>query len=222
MADRSPLFALLIALAAPTLAPAEPPPAFEEIPKIDVHSHVFEDVPEVVEMMDRCRVRIVNVCVRGTDPERLRRQEELAERRQAQYGRGRFGAHLGSLEYDVDELGRRFDRYPNFSVDCSARTADLTRQPRDKVRAFLLRYPDRVLYGLDRSYRPDPQRESTAEDRLRFARDLEASYRQDFRYYAGEGEMEYRGRTVRCLGLPREILEKLYHRNAERLIPGLE
>ena len=332
-------------------------PVFEEIPKIDVHSHVFEDVPEVVEMMDRCRVRIVNVCVRGTDPERLRRQEELAERQQAKYGRNRFpfastfdvtrrddpdyvdqvtrwldasfekgavmvkiwkevgmeikdrqgrfvlpddplfdpvyaflakrgkpllahlaepldawrpldpesvhygyysknkewhlhgrpgfpshaelvasrdrilerhprltviGAHLGSLEHDVEELARRLERYPNFSVDCSARTADLTRQPPDKVRAFLVRHQDRVLYGLDRSYRPDPQRETTAEDRLRFARELEASYRQDFRYYAGEGEMEYRGKTVRCLGLPRDVLEKLYHRNAERLIPGLD
>jgi predicted TIM-barrel fold metal-dependent hydrolase len=357
MVDRRPLFALLIALAAPTSGLAEPPHVFEEILKIDVHSHVFEDVPEVVEMMDRCRVRIVNVCVRGTDPERLRHQEELAERQLARYGRGRFpfastfdltrrddpdyadqvtrwldasfekgavmvkiwkevgmeikdrqgrfvlpddplfdpiyaflakrgkpllahlaepldawrpldpesvhygyysknpewhlhgrpgfpshaelvasrdrilerhpsltviGAHLGSLEHDVDELARRLDRYPNFSVDCSARTADLTRQPPDMVRAFLVRYSDRVLYGLDRTYRPDPQRESTAEDRLRFARELEASYRQDFRYYAGEGEMEYRGKTVRCLGLPREVLEKLYHRNAERLIPGLE
>ena len=133
-----------------------------------------------------------------------------------------IGAHLGSLEHDVAELARRLERYPNFSVDCSARTADLTRQPPDKVRAFLVRYADRVLYGLDRSYRPDPQRETTAEDRLRFARELEASYRQDFRYYAGEGEMEYRGKTVRCLGLPREVLEKLYHRNAERLIPGLD
>ena len=33
--------------------------------------------------------------------------------------------------------------------------------------------------------------------------------------------MEYRGKTVRCLGLPREALEKIYHANAERLIPGL-
>jgi predicted TIM-barrel fold metal-dependent hydrolase len=357
MTNRHLLWALLIGMAAPSAAPTGPPPAFEEILKIDVHSHVFDDVPEVVAMMDRNRVRIVNVCVRGTDPQRLRRQEQLAEQQQAKYGRSRFpfastfdltrrddadyvdqvkrwldasfekgavmvkiwkevgmeikdrygrfilpddplfdpiyaflaergkpllahlaepldawrpldpqsvhygyysknpewhlhgrsgfpshaeitaardrilerhprltviGAHLGSLEDDVDELARRFDRYPNFHVDCSARTADLTRQPSDKVRAFLVRYQDRVLYGLDRSYRPDPQRESTAEERLRFARDLEASYRQDFRYYAGEGEMEYGGKTVRCLGLPREVLEKLYHGNAERLIPGLE
>ncbi len=40
-----------------------------------------------------------------------------------------IGAHLGSLEHDVDELARRLDRYPNFYVDCSARTVDLTRQP---------------------------------------------------------------------------------------------
>jgi predicted TIM-barrel fold metal-dependent hydrolase len=308
-------------------------------------------------MMDRCRVRIVNVCVRGTDLARLRRTEAMAEQQQAKYGRARFpfastfdlthrddpdyvdqvkrwldasfeqgavmvkiwkevgmevkdrqgrfilpddplfdpiyaflverrkpllahlaepleawqpldpngvhygyysknpewhlygragfpshaeiiasrdrilerfpnltviGAHLGSLERDVDELARRFDRYPNFYVDCSARTADLSRQPTEKVRDFLVRYQDRVLYGLDQTRAPDPQRESSAAERLAFAKSLEDSYRRDFRYYAGEGEMEYRGKTVRCLSLPREVLEKLYHRNAERIIPGLK
>ena len=90
------------------------------------------------------------------------------------------------------------------------------------MRAFLVRYQDRVLYGLDQTRAPDPKRESSAEERQRFARSLEESYRRDFRFYAGEGEMEYRGKTVRCLGLPREVLEKLYHGNAERVIPGLE
>jgi predicted TIM-barrel fold metal-dependent hydrolase len=350
------LLVLLGALAAPAAAAAAPPPAFEEIPKVDVHSHIFDDVPEVVAMMDRCRFRIVNICVRGTDVERMRQAEAIAEQLQAKYGRERFrfastfdlthrddpdyvdqvkrwldasfekgavmvkiwkevgmeirdpqgrfilpddplfdpiyaflaergkpllahlaepldawrpldpesvhygyysknpewhlygragfpsheaiiaardrilerhprltviGAHLGSLEHDVNELARRFDRYPNFSVDCSARTTDLTRQPHEKVRAFLIRYQERVLYGLDQTRRPDPQRESSAEERLRFAQGLEESYRRDFQYYAGEGEMEYRGKKVRCLGLPREVLENLYHGNAERLIPGL-
>ena len=349
------LSALLLGAAAPVAVTA-PSPAFEEIRKVDVHSHIFEDVPELAEMLDRTHTRIVNVCVRGTDPERLLRMEAMAEQQQARYGKARFpfastfdlthrddpdyveqvkrwlaasfekgalmvkiwkevgmdikdrqgrfvlpddplfdpiyaflaerrkpllahiaepreawlpldpqsvhygyysqnpqwhlygrpgypthdelvasrdrilerherltviGAHLGSLEYDVDELARRFDRYPNFFVDCSARTADLTRQPRDKVRAFLVRYQDRVLYGLDETRSPDPKREDSAEERRAFVRELEASYRRDFRYYAGEGEMEYRGRTVRGLGLPREVLEKLYHANAERVIPGL-
>ena len=348
---------LALVLAVPSTARAGGPPAFEDVPKIDVHSHIFEDLPEVVEMMDRDHVRIVNVCVRGTDPERLRRAEAMAEQLQAKYGTKRFpfastfdlthrddadyveqvkrwldasfgkgavmvkiwkevgmeikdrsgrfilpddplfdpiyaflaargkpllahlaepreawlpldpesvhygyysknpewhlygrpgfpshdqivasrdrilerhprltviGAHLGSLEHDVDELARRFDRYPNFYVDCAARTADLTRQPTDKVRAFLVRYQDRVLYGLDQTRTADPKRASSPAERREFAQSLEEAYRRDFRYYAGEGDMEYRGKTVRCLGLPRDVLEKLFHGNAERIIPGLK
>lgn len=357
MTHRHMLCALLIAPAAPSEGLAGPPPAFEQILKIDVHSHIFEDVPEVVEMMDRNQIRIVNVCVLGTDPERLGQAQAMAEQQQAKYGRKRFpfastfdltrredaayvdqvkhwldatfekgalmvkiwkevgmeikdregrfilpddplfdpiyaflaernkpllahlaepleawlpldpqgahyayyskhpewhvygragfpshaeivasrdrilerhprltviGAHLGSLEHDVDELARRLDRYPNFYVECSARTVDLTRQPTEKVRAFLVRYQDRVLYGRDQTRVPDSQRENSAEERLRFARSLEDSYRRDFQFYAGEGEMEYRGKTVRCLSLPQGVLEKLYHQNAERIVPGLE
>ena len=333
------------------------PPAFEDILKIDVHSHFFDDVPELATMMDRAKVRIVNVCVRGTDMERLRQQEAWAERQQEKYGRQRFpfastfdvtrrddpdyvdqvkrwlnatfdkgavmvkiwkevgmeikdrqgrfvmpddpvfdpiyaflaerktpllahlaepleawqplnpegvhygyysknpewhmygkagfpshadiiaardrilerhprltvlGAHLGSLEHDVDEIARRFDRYPNFYVDTSARTTDLTRQPSGKVRSFLIKYQDRVLYGLDQGRAPDPKRETSSEEQQRFVKNLEETYRRDFTYYAGEGEMEYRGKTVRCLALPRDVLEKLFHGNAERIIPGLK
>ena len=47
------------------------------------------------------------------------------------------GAHLGSMEVDLDELAGRFDRYPNFTVDTAARVIYLALQPRDKMRAFL-------------------------------------------------------------------------------------
>ena len=51
------------------------------------------------------------------------------------------GCHLGSLEYDVDELAKRLDKYPNLAVDLSARIVHLQIQPRDKVRAFLREVP---------------------------------------------------------------------------------
>ena len=38
-----------------------------------------------------------------------------------------IGAHIGSLEYNVDEVAKRLDKYPNFHVEVSARTRDLTR-----------------------------------------------------------------------------------------------
>jgi hypothetical protein len=49
------------------------------------------------------------------------------------------GAHLGSKS-DVDQMARRFDRYPNFAVDTAARLL------------FVLQPPDKV--GLPIKYRP--------------------------------------------------------------------
>ena len=60
-----------------------------------------------------------------------------------------IGAHLGSLEYDVEELAKRLDRYANFSVDLTARICHLQTQDRDRVLRFFDQYQDRLLYGTD-------------------------------------------------------------------------
>lgn len=130
-----------------------------------------------------------------------------------------IGAHLGSLERDLDGLARRLDRYPNFHVDCSARTRDLTRQPREQVRSFFLKYQDRILYGVDASWKPYRGGPSTDALRKAFVDRLEERYRLDYRYYAGTGDIQYDGRTVESLGLPRSVLEKFYHQNVRRIMP---
>lgn len=130
-----------------------------------------------------------------------------------------LGAHLGSLEHDVDEVAARLDRYPHFYVEVAARTRDLVHQPSDKVRAFLLTYQDRVLYGVDRTWFPF-RRDTppTDEERDAFVGGLEEQYRLDYAYYAGEGTLDYRGRQVEALHLPRPVLEKFYHGNARRVL----
>ena len=70
----------------------------------------------------------------------------------------RFDAvHLGSLEWDVDQVAMFLDRFPNANVDLAARLVHLEYQaaqnPR-KVREFLIRYQDRILYGSDDYYGP--------------------------------------------------------------------
>ncbi|BCS32169.1 hypothetical protein TBR22_A13790 [Luteitalea sp. TBR-22] len=131
-----------------------------------------------------------------------------------------IGAHLGSMEHDVDEVARRLDRYPNFHVEVSARTRSLARQSSAKVRAFFLKYQDRILYGTDQSWRPyrTPAVVPTDAERAAFAASLEAQYRRDWAYYAGTGPMEYGTTKTQALALPREVLEKFYWKNAERLI----
>jgi predicted TIM-barrel fold metal-dependent hydrolase len=131
-----------------------------------------------------------------------------------------IGAHIGSLEHDVDEVAARLDKYPNFHVEVSARTRDLTRQPAAKVRAFFVKYQDRILYGVDRSWMPHRTPAVTPSDaqRQQFAADLEAQYRRDWDYYAGTGTIPYRDDQVTALGLPTDVLEKFYWKNAARII----
>ena len=59
------------------------------------------------------------------------------------------GAHPGSLEWSVDELAKRLDLYPNFAVDMAAHICHFQVQDRQKVRDFIMKYQDRLLYGTD-------------------------------------------------------------------------
>ncbi len=124
------------------------------------------------------------------------------------------GAHLGSLEMNLDQLGRTLDRYPNFAVDVAARTVYLTIQPREKVRQFLLTYQDRIVYGTDLGLSPS-QNAATA------AKSWEKQYAADWTFFSSSKKVTYRGRQVQGLELPQPVLRKLYHDNAVRWIQGV-
>lgn len=131
-----------------------------------------------------------------------------------------IGAHFGSLEYDVAELAWRFDTYPNFAVDISARLLDFALQETEKVRQFCLDYQDRILFGTDMVTREACSALSAEAlaGRLRWA---EETYRQHFQFFESDAPMTVRGHEVRGLGLPASVLEKFYITNAQRWYPGL-
>lgn len=124
------------------------------------------------------------------------------------------GAHLGSMELDVNEIAKRFDLYPNFAVDTAARVPYLMLQPREKVRAFLIKYQDRVLYGTDIEILPGNNVEASLND-------LRNTYARDWKYFATDQVFEFRGKKIQGLGLPPSVLRKLYHDNALRWFPGI-
>ncbi len=124
------------------------------------------------------------------------------------------GAHLGSLETSLEEIGRRFDRYPNFAVDTAARVVYLTLQPREKAREFLIKYQDRVLYGTDLSLY-DRQNTAAAE------KIWEKQYATDWAFFSSDATVDYHGRKVQGLALPADVLRKLYHDNAAHWIQGV-
>ena len=62
------------------------------------------------------------------------------------------GAHLGNMEWNLEEVAKRFDRYQNFYIDLSSRFAyifEQTLQNRNDVIDFFKTYQNRILYGSD-------------------------------------------------------------------------
>jgi predicted TIM-barrel fold metal-dependent hydrolase len=131
------------------------------------------------------------------------------------------GCHLGSLEYDVEELARRLDKYPNFAVDTAERIVHFQVQDREKVRKFLVKYQDRILYGTD----CEIGLSGPADFEARMKR-FDHIYRQDYRYFATDGAIEVPevkpGFTVRGLELPLPVLKKIFYENALKWYPGID
>jgi predicted TIM-barrel fold metal-dependent hydrolase len=130
------------------------------------------------------------------------------------------GAHLGSLEYDVDAIAQRFDEFSNFAVDTSARLLDLASQDTAKVRAFVECYHDRILFGTD--IVDDTPWSTLADDEVaeKAARTRERIM-QELAWYGQDGDLRIRDRQTTGLGLPADALEDVVRRNAERWYPGL-
>ena len=124
------------------------------------------------------------------------------------------GAHLGSLEYDVDRIAAFLDKFPNTSVDMAARMSQVQYQSArdyDKVRNFFIKYQDRLLYGTDLTLNPG----TNAAD---FKQEAHAVWMRDWRYLAtGESQrVEIIKADVKGLALPREVIDKVYYGNARR------
>ena len=117
-----------------------------------------------------------------------------------------LGAHVGSMEEDLEKASQTLERFPNFSVDISARAAELGRQPRT-ARGFFLRYPERILFGSDlipeiSMYRLYYRMLETADEYFPYPT-----------HESGQGRWRIYG-----LELPVETLRKVYSENAQKFL----
>jgi uncharacterized protein len=112
--------------------------------------------------------------------------------------------HMANWPENLDYVSHLLDTLPNVMVEFGAREAELGRQPH-RAREFFIKYQDRIMFGTDNGMD-------------------EAMYRNHFRWletgdeyfdywgYPGQGRWEIYG-----MELPDAVLEKIYHKNAERL-----
>ena len=137
-----------------------------------------------------------------------------------------IGAHLGNYPERFEYVGQWLDRFPNFYVDTSTRVGEIGRHPADEVRRFFVKHQDRILFGTDWVLGWGEYVEGDAAT-TGLNGNLEGRYAAHWRFFeADDRGIEYpeypsQGRwTVDAIGLPDEVLRKLYRENAQRLICG--
>jgi uncharacterized protein len=118
-----------------------------------------------------------------------------------------IAAHFGWYPNDLAKLGQLLDEMPNVVVEFGAVIAELGRQPR-MAKQFFTKYQDRILFGKD-SWVPD---EYNTYFRVLETEDEYFPYHKKYHaFWAMYG-----------MGLPDDILKKIYYKNALRIIPGID
>ena len=134
-----------------------------------------------------------------------------------------IGAHLGNYPENLAYVDDCLERYPNFYVDTSARIGEFGRHPADEVRAFFIKHQDRVIFGTDLVLGWDAFDDQAQNDMTKFKHFYDTHWRffeTDKRQIDHPSPVQGNWK-VDAINLPDEVLEKLYVRNAQRLIPGV-
>ena len=115
-------------------------------------------------------------------------------------------AHMGWHANDLGRLGKMLTEMPNVYVDVGAVLYDIGRQPR-AAHDFFVKYQDRILFGKD-SYQPEEYPYywrvfETNDDYFDYYRPYHAFWK------------------LYGIGLPDEVLKKVYYENALKITPRL-
>ena len=112
--------------------------------------------------------------------------------------------HFGSWPENLDFVEQTLGKFSNVMIETGAREGELGRQPR-RTREIFVRYSDRVMFGTD-----EGAAETMYQNYFRWLETEDEYF--PYAQYAAQGRWMIYG-----LGLPDDVLEKVYHRNAEAL-----
>jgi predicted TIM-barrel fold metal-dependent hydrolase len=122
-----------------------------------------------------------------------------------------IAAHMANCAEDLPALSKWLDQYPNLCLDFASRINELGRQPYT-ARKFLIRHQDRVLFGTD-----GPWPETRIRLYWRFLETLDENFPYSEKDFPPQGLWNIYG-----VGLPDDVLQKIYFGNALKLLPSLK
>jgi predicted TIM-barrel fold metal-dependent hydrolase len=130
-----------------------------------------------------------------------------------------LGAHMGGNPEDLPRLQSLLDRYPNLYLDCSA-TRWMVRElsaRRDAARDFFIRNQDRILFGSDQVSNDERGFDFLASRWWCHRKLWETDYACPSPILDPDLPAEAQPQ-LRGLALPDQVLQKMYHDNAVKLM----
>jgi predicted TIM-barrel fold metal-dependent hydrolase len=145
--------------------------------------------------------------------------EKARENMHARHPKTRFvNAHVAMLYYDMDKVTAFLDKYPNADVEISAAVQDLGRAP-IYIRKFFLKYQDRILFGSDGN--PDRGIDEFWVPHWRFLETLDEHFDHPAQIRSPTGAPLHGRWRISGIGLPDDVLRKVYYGNALRYLPSV-
>ena len=129
----------------------------------------------------------------------------------ARRGRRRSGLPTGR------KVAALLDKYPNADVELSATVQDLGRAPR-MIREFFLKYQDRILFGSDGN--PGRGVDEFWIPHWRFLETYDEHFDHPAQLRSATGAPLHGRWRIYGIGLPDDVLRKVYYANALRYLPA--
>ena len=147
------------------------------------------------------------------------RIEKARENMHARHPRTIFvNAHMAMLYYDAAKVAALLDTYPNAMIETSATVQDLGRAPRF-WRDFIIKYQDRILFGTDGNPRMDP--DTFWLPHFRFFETFDEYFEHPAQIRLAGGSPGHGRWNISGIGLPDQVLRKVYYQNALKYLPSL-
>jgi predicted TIM-barrel fold metal-dependent hydrolase len=140
-----------------------------------------------------------------------------------------ISVHFGNCAEDPDYVARLLRTYPNLYIDTAARIPEMGRHSAARMRDFFAEFQDRILFGSDLGVGPEPSPLFLGSQGATPPTDAERErFFSATRRYFETNDVAFEHPTpiqgdwkIDGIGLPREVLEKVYFANAVKLL-GLD
>lgn len=124
--------------------------------------------------------------------------------------------HVANYPENLSYVSALLDDNPNVYIDFSARLDELGRQPYS-AREFFIKYQDRIIFGADM-----PANIESSADMYRACFRFLETFDEGFYAPFYDGTFDYVRWPICGIGLPEEVLKKIYYGNILKIIPTLK